>query len=544
MRPKWTRRHQRAHLRSIASKGGQARQAKDRAEKAAKHPVGPFPGTILDAMTAAGMVGDSWMAWRVVAKAIHTIPMTEEELAIYQRHTGRQSPPTEPVTEAWLIVGRRGGKSRFDALSALYAGIRRDYRAILAPGEQATVPIIATDRKQARTIMRYLVGLVGLPAFHPYVVRTLKESLELTTGATIEVHVASYRTIRGYTVAAAVGDELAFWATEDSAEPDSEIIAALRPAMATVPDPLLVCSSTPYARRGELFAAWERHYGQDGGDVLVWVADSRSMNPNLSAKVVQRAYEDDATAAASEYGVEGSVSFRSDVEALLSREAVEQVTVAGRLELPRVQGVQYVGFTDPSGGSGTDSYTLAIAHRDKTGVTVLDCLRELKPRFSPDAATAELAQVLKSYGCTRVTGDHWGGEWPREKFRQQGVGYEVSEQPKSDIYREVLPIINAARCALLDLPRLRQQLCGLERRVARSGKDSIDHGPGQHDDLANAACGALVLAGGGRRPGTRLIFVTGGGLSGQSSRFDSWAEEPTAVPAEWQPPEELDEHGN
>jgi hypothetical protein len=38
------------------------------------------------------------------------------------------------------------------------------------------------------------------------------------------------------------------------------------------------------------------------------------------------------------------------------------------------------------------------------------------------------------------------------------------------------------------------QLSGLERRVGRSGKDSIDHRPGSHDDLANAAAGACVQA--------------------------------------------------
>ena len=41
--------------------------------------------------------------------------------------------------------------------------------------------------------------------------------------------------------------------------------------------------------------------------------------------------------------------------------------------------------------------------------------------------------------------------------------------------------------------RLVNQLCGLERRTARSGKDSIDHGPGGHDDLANSVAGAADL---------------------------------------------------
>ena len=38
------------------------------------------------------------------------------------------------------------------------------------------------------------------------------------------------------------------------------------------------------------------------------------------------------------------------------------------------------------------------------------------------------------------------------------------------------------------------QLCGLERRTAWGGRDSIDHGPGSHDDIANAVVGALLAA--------------------------------------------------
>jgi len=67
---------------------------------------------------------------------------------------------------------------------------------------------------------------------------------------------------------------------------------------------------------------------------------------------------------------------------------------------------------------------------------------------------------------------------------------------KSDIYRDTLPLLNSRKCQLLDIRRLITQLHGLERRTARGGRDSIDHGPGAHDDVANAVAGALVLAAG------------------------------------------------
>lgn len=69
------------------------------------------------------------------------------------------------------------------------------------------------------------------------------------------------------------------------------------------------------------------------------------------------------------------------------------------------------------------------------------------------------------------------------------------------MYGELLPLVNSGRVELLDDQRLLTQLATFERRSGRSGKDSVDHAPGSHDDVANAAAGAYVLAAkGGRRP--------------------------------------------
>jgi hypothetical protein len=127
-------------------------------------------------------------------------------------------------------------------------------------------------------------------------------------------------------------------------------------------------------------------------------------------------------------------------------------------------------------------------------VAVLDCVREVKPPFSPDAVCAEFAAVLKSYGLTSVTGDRYAGEWPRERFAAHGVAYEVSERVKSDLYLNALPLLNAGRVELLDHSRLRRQLLELDRRTGRGGRDSVDHQAGGRDDLANVAAGAIVLA--------------------------------------------------
>ena len=137
--------------------------------------------------------------------------------------------------------------------------------------------------------------------------------------------------------------------------------------------------------------------------------------------------------------------------------------------------------------------TMAVAHMEGDNV-VLDCFREQRPPFSPDAVVVEFAQLLKSYRCHRVVGDRYAGEWPRERFRVHGIHYEPSNKTKSELYSSLLPLLNSGRVSLLDNKRLATQILGLERRTSRSGRDSIDHGRRGHDDLANAVAGALVLA--------------------------------------------------
>ena len=76
-----------------------------------------------------------------------------------------------------------------------------------------------------------------------------------------------------------------------------------------------------------------------------------------------------------------------------------------------------------------------------------------------------------------MTGDRYGAEWVAEQFRKAGITYRPAEKAKSDLYRELLPAINSQTVELLDHPKLIAQLCALERRTARGGRDSIDHPP-------------------------------------------------------------------
>ncbi|MCH8269428.1 MAG: hypothetical protein IH846_18170 [Acidobacteria bacterium] len=472
------------------------------------------PGiTILDAMRDPLLFGPwfkdgTWDSWMVFLSALFGLPLEKGKAAIFRRQTGRQTAPRKPAREGWVIAGRRAGKSLIAALVAVFMACFRDYRKHLGPGERATVMVIAADRRQARVVFRYITGLMErIPMLVGMVESQTRETINLKNRVTLEVHTANFRAVRGYTVAAAICDEVAFWRSDESANPDAEILNGLRPGMATIPGAMLLCISSPYARRGVLWEAYRQHYGQENDAVLVWQADTRSMNPTVEERFIAEAYEQDEVVASAEYGAE----FRRDIESFLLREAVEAVTVPERRELPPVSGLSYEAYCDPSGGS-QDSMTLAIAHHEK-GRAVLDALRERRPPFSPEDVVREFAALLKAYRVSRVRGDRYAGEWPRERFQAQGIRYEVASMVKSDLYLGFLPMINSRQAELLDHPRLLAQLCGLERKTARGGRDTIDHWPGGHDDLANAAAGELVEA---ARERTRLSIS----CFGEPRRFD------------------------
>lgn len=437
--------------------------------------------------------GSSWGPWRAFLQALFALPMDEVALELYRHHTGRQTPPALPFTEAALVVGRRGGKSRILALIATYLATSRDYSPYLAPGEKATVAIIASDRKQARSIYRYILGMLeNVPALAGMVADAKADIIELTNGVVIEIATASFRVTRGYSFAAVLADETAFWRNDDAtANPDVEIFRALRPGMASIPGAILLNASSPYARRGVLYQTYRRHFGKDDGRVLVWQGSTSEMNPSIDPAIIAEAYEEDPASAASEYGAQ----FRDDIDDFVSQAVIDACTDPGVAERPssRSFGNRYVCFIDAAGGSGQDSMTMGIAHLEGE-IAVLDVVRERKPPFSPDDVVSEFAATMKSYGIHRAEADRWGGDWVIESFRKASITITPCAKPKSDLYRELLPLLNAKRCSLLDLPRLSSQLVGLERRVARGGRDSIDHAPGSHDDVANAAAGALLLS--------------------------------------------------
>ena len=236
---------------------------------------------------------------------------------------------------------------------------------------------MAVNKSQARSIFRYVIGLLkAVPLIEPMVIDDNSETITLENRVIIEISTASFRSSRSYTFGAVLCDEIAFWRQDEtSANPDTEILRALRPGMSTIPGSILFLASSPYSKRGSLHDAFKRHYGKDDARVLVWKSDTATMNPRVDPAIIAEAYESDPAAADAEYGG----NFRTDLVDFVDSQVIATVTMWGRRELPPCPGITYAAFCDPSGGI-SDSMTCAVGHL-QDNIAILDAILEVRPPF-------------------------------------------------------------------------------------------------------------------------------------------------------------------
>jgi hypothetical protein len=418
-------------------------------------------------LLGTALTGPSWFAWRTLLFAAMGEGLVDEERALFQQLTGREHEPDRRIEEFIGVIGRRGGKSRAISVLATYISGLCDHPNLVR-GERGVLLVIAPDQRQSDVVLDYITAnFEASPILRQLIEARTQRALRLINRIDIEVRASDFRCLRGSTYIAIICDESAFWLNENSANPDSEILNAVRPGLATTCGPLFMISS-PYARRGELWNLYNKHFGPNGDPaILVAQASSRTMNSSLLQSVVDRAMERDPASAEAEYGAQ----FRRDIESFVNVEAVRACVSVGVYERAPIPGVTYHAFVDPAGGSGADSMTLAIGHIDHAKqIVVLDALREAKPVFSPETVIGEFATLLRasyngaSYNISKVIGDKWAGGFPPEQFGKFNILYEQSAKPRSELYVDLLPHINSHRIQLLDHPRLLSQLCALERR--------------------------------------------------------------------------------
>jgi hypothetical protein len=439
----------------------------------------------------------SFWTWKVVAKLIDGLPLTEaREIDLFEQCTGRKYNrfSRRAVRRLIILAGRRAGKDRFESAVAVWrSALSVDWRQYISAGEQAVVLLIGADKKQASILRRYCYGLLQVPLLKAEVTRYTGDVVEFKNGSTLEIVTNDPRLIRGRSAIAVLGSECCYWRTDEfNAASDEEVVHAALPSMALCPDTgLLILASSVHRKVGYMYKQYRRLYENDDAEDLCWFAPSATMNPKLPSGVVANALAENKSKASAEF----LNIWREDIADFMPLDVIEATTDWGVTEREPVPGVFYFAYADPAGGTGRDSFTLAIAHLDpvKTGVIVIDAMRERRPRFVTADVIRDYITLLRSYRIDTIMSDDYGGGHYADEWRRGGMKFRDCPLKKSDIYVAALALLEAKRGLVLDYSKYRTQAAALERRIV-GGNEVIDHPASSHDDIVNAIAGVLVYA--------------------------------------------------
>jgi hypothetical protein len=447
--------------------------------------------TTADWLNRFNLTGPSWTTWRIIGKVLDGLPLDAAETATYRQLTGRSTIPTA-LLELWAVCGRGSGKSTFMAVQAVRAACR-GYPVRGVP----RVLLMAFVKDQAGIAFEYVQEFVdGDPELRKLVAGRTRSSLTFAHGLRLETISSNWRTVRGYSIAAALCDELAFWWSDETASnPAAEIVRAIKPGLGKCPGARLLVGTSPWTEEGPVYDAVQKHHGRDdAAHVLVLRAPTLTLNPSYDRARIALEEQQDPESAASEYGA----AWRTAGGTLVRPEVVDAAIDAGVTERPPEPPLgndYYVAAVDLSGGTGEDSAAVSIQHteQDDSGPEVCgqDLLREWEPPFDPGVMVAEVARECQRYGVTEVVGDQFSEGFAAAEFRRHGITYTVSARKTAECVLDSLAVLNTRRVRLLDHPKLRRQFLGLRRDYASGGRPTILE-TRRHDDLAVVTARGIV----------------------------------------------------
>ena len=452
--------------------------------------------------------GASWAPWRAFIATLFGLPVPSDQLELARECTGYAEAPSSPVREAWVVAGRRAGKSRIFALIAVYLATFRDWSSCLAPGERGHVLIIAAERQQTEAIMGFIRALLkGTPLLAPLIAFEGVDEIALHErhhlrgcDAQPPRRALEDRGLRASRRGRGLGGRRGELQQRRRGHRGPIAGHGHDPGMRSCSGPV-----SPYGRRGLLWRMHERHFGKPG-PVLVWHSPTRRMNPTLPASEIERAYAADPARASAEYDAQ----FRDSASNLIDADLLQSCIAPGVVERERVPGRRYFAFADPADGRANgDSMTLAISHCEGR-TAVLDLVREQRPPFSPERVVASFARTLRDYGLRAVQADRHGRGPFEELFRRHGISYDASAPSKANLFADFIAALSSHAVSLLDHPRLREQAMTLELLGMASGYEKIGmprarDGRALHDDVVNAVAGSLARA----TPRRRMTVIEG-----------------------------------
>jgi hypothetical protein len=156
---------------------------------------------------------------------------------------------------AALLCSRQSGKTTTTSLIALHTAI---YQA------PALVLLFSPSQRQSAELFRQVVGFHGRLPGAPRLVAESTLRAEMENGSRIIALPGSEKTVRGFAAADLV-------VIDEAARVEDDLIAAVRPMMATKANGRLIALTTPAGKRGWFYDAWTK--SEDWTKVRVAAAD-------------------------------------------------------------------------------------------------------------------------------------------------------------------------------------------------------------------------------------------------------------------------------
>lgn len=436
-------------------------------------------------------------AWRAVIRATYGTPLDAEDQAVFREVSGGLEPRPGGWSEVEAVVGRRGGKSETIARVGVFEAVHGGHEVALAPGQLGLVAVISPLREQSQQIMAYARGLAALPQVRRHVAAVAADRVEFKTGVALQVMTADAVAVSGPTLVCTIRDEWAKWPGSESACPDTEIEASLRPAAAPVagaPPRRFIGITSAYIRDGLAHDTDQANFGRPEADVLVVRGSTELFNPAVDRAWLARERRRSPRTFAREYLAEWQDAvtdgwFGEVLESCVDRDVDDR---------DPAEGVSYWAAIDAAFRG--DRFALAICHVDDGGRVVLDVIEKWAPErgrpLSVARVVAESARVLKSYGCRMALADQFSFDPLRELYRERGIILREApwtSESKPFRFRLVRDAMTDNLVRLLDDRDLLREFHAISGTLLRSGGERIEAKRG-HDDLVHAVVLAMSEA--------------------------------------------------
>ncbi len=412
---------------------------------------------------------------------------------------------TKAANRINLIVGRRGGKTTLAAIVAIYSTIKVNWRPYLTKTPVATVLVLSHSVDLSEEILDMLKQLVEgseilnrlrnfrkkntTKIFHLRV-PFLKDNDEIEySNVRIKVGAASKKTTRGSAVCTLLCDEIAYWnLSEESAEPDSEILRAARMSLLQFKEHgTIIKMSSPGIKQGVLYDEWMKREDLRQ-DYIQFKAPSWVWNTILGVNEFKAEHRLDPDG----FDTELRANFVDSISNFILPEFVDMCVTKGvKFNLPADDRHTIYSAAIDAAFKG-DRFAFAVVGYNEKRVTMYALKywegTKKKPVQIHEVATY-IRTVCKQYGLNEIAGDQYSFQPLRELFLQYGINLVENTFTlpyKRKIYFGMKRLIHNQQFDLLDEPLLHKEIKELVVEQTSSGQIRIGHPQGGSDDLSDA----------------------------------------------------------